>query len=99
VQIDAPIGNDTVKPRGELRASVLPSPAMRPHLEHGVLDDIFRVCSTADDAEGDPERSIDMAFDQGSKRSLVIQSKAIEKLFVFIQNRRQRNFFSRSSHG
>jgi hypothetical protein len=88
VQIDAPIGDDAVKPRGELRASVLPSPAMRPHLQHGVLDDIFRVCSTADDAEGDPECPIDVAFDQDSKRSLVIQSKSIEKLFVFILNRR-----------
>jgi hypothetical protein len=88
VQIDAPIGDDAVKPRGELRASVLPSPAMRPDLEHGVLNDIFRVCSTADDAEGDPECPIDVAFDQDSKRSLVIQSKSIEKLFVFILNRR-----------
>src|SRR6267378_1417282 len=72
MQIDAPVGDDTEQPCRELRAPVLPFPAMRPHLEQGILDDIFRISTTADDAKGNRERAIDMTFDQKSECSFVI---------------------------
>ena len=79
---------------------VLPTPAMAPDLEHGVLHHVFGIRGVADDAQRDRVGAIDVTLDQHAERDLVAGGQLVEKLAVLIEDdHRQRPACCRDASG